>query len=113
MITVDLDTSGIDRCLQRMVDKIAEFGKTDIPTELTAWQVEDMHRKYPNTETPDEHTAETDIWPTSRLALAKRAAEPERRRRVIVSQRPILREVLRTRLHERMVALMQEKLRWR
>jgi hypothetical protein len=70
-----------------------------------------MHRKYPNTETPDEHSAETDIWPTSRLALAKR--ESGAHQRVIVSHRPILRDELRTRLHDRMVALMQEKIRWR
>ncbi len=113
MISVEFDTSAIERRLQDMAARIAEFGKSDIPTELTAWQVEDMHRKYPNTETPDEHTAETDIWPTSRLALARRAAEPERRRRVIVSQRPILRDELRARLCERMRLLMQEKLQWR
>jgi hypothetical protein len=111
MITVDLDSSAVQRRLQSMTDRIQAFGKSDIPTELTAWQVEDMHRKYPNTETPDEHGAETEIWPTSRLALAKRAAEPHRR--VIVQHRPILREVLREQLRARMVALMQEKLRWR
>ncbi len=107
MIEFDLDVSGAQRRLELMAQRIAEFGKSDVPAELTAWQVEDMHRKYPNTETPDDRTAETDIWPTSRLALTKE------RRKVIVWHRPILREELRDRLHLRMRALMEDKLRWR
>jgi hypothetical protein len=113
MITIDLDTSRAQARLQGMADRIKEFGKSDIPAELTAWEVEDMHRKYPNTETPDDHSAETEIWPTSRLALARRAVEPSSRRRVVVWHRPILREALWLRLRERMVTMMQEKLPWR
>jgi hypothetical protein len=107
MIKIALDSAGAQDCLQRMADRIEELGRSDIPAELTAWEVEDMHRKYPNTETPDDHSAETEIWPTSRLALARS------HRRVIVRHRPILREELRERLRARMVALMEEKLRWR
>lgn len=91
-----------------MSERITQFGNTDMPSGLTQWQTEDMHRKYPNIEIVDPKTALTRIWPTSRVNLYK-----DRYRSVPRITRPILRRELFEKLCDRMDALMEEKITWR
>jgi hypothetical protein len=123
-----VEIAGLDQLNQRiaaMADNIAKFGSTDMPGELDAWQVEDMHRHYPQTDTPDDHTATTEIFPRSRvpskhmkarktgrlvpIALAKPRGTAGK---TVVSVRPILRESLWKQLCERMDQLMEKCLSW-
>jgi hypothetical protein len=68
-IKIEADTSDVTDALAHIQQEIAKLPDT-FAEELTSWQREDMHRKWPNTERPDAMTAETDIWPHSRLELA-------------------------------------------
>jgi hypothetical protein len=95
-----------------MANNVAQFGAQELSEELTTWQTDDMKRQYPNTDLDGPSSALTRIWPTSRLALARREAEP-RPRVVRVSARPILRPELFAKLRERMKVLLHEKLSWR
>jgi chromatin segregation and condensation protein Rec8/ScpA/Scc1 (kleisin family) len=122
MLSISIDSSAVSRRLDDMTARIERFGRMDMPAELLAWQTEDMHRKYPNQEEPDDSSTQTHIWPTSRLVLQKRHEQqemhsaPRRRRRrpvIVRGHHPILRLVLVERLHERMKALLREKLTWR
>ena len=49
-------------------NRIDELPRRAMPDELTAWQTEDMKRKYPNIDI-DTLASTTDIWPHSRLEL--------------------------------------------
>ena len=97
----------------------------EMPDELTAWQVEDMRRKYPNiavTNAANQTRAETDIWPRSRQEgnrKQRRAAfkQPKRYRlkgdRVVRSgHRAILRPELFAKLQQRMSALIKKAMAW-
>ena len=66
MLNIEIITEPIEQTLRDMETRIEVLGRTQMPDELTAWQTEDMHRHYPNTDTPDNKTAVTDIWPRSR-----------------------------------------------
>jgi hypothetical protein len=88
--------------------------------ELTAWQVEDMHRKFPNTDLKD-HNATTKIWPRSTAPTTNKKKIMEAMRRPIVrknpsakggSARPILRPELYDKLVKRMSELMEKCLSW-
>ena len=112
-----------------MQDNIREFGHSDIHDELIDWQVEDMHRQFPNIDSDQEYVSWfTQIWPRSRtwdqthrggarLLSSKRtrrkpslAATPRIARGG--SKRPILRPALFNRLVQRMTELMGERLSW-
>jgi hypothetical protein len=105
-----------------MVEKLNNFGKHAMPDELTNWQSEDMKRHFPNTETPDDKTAATEIFPRSRIpsqhkrpsAAARLVplARPKGGSKPPPSTRPILREELWNKLCERMDALLGNKLTW-
>jgi hypothetical protein len=122
MLVISLDVSGLIARLEAMTKKLEEFPK-HMAQELTDWQTEDMSRRFPNTETPDENTVETDIWPTSRLVerdqkkiekiirARKKVGKPLVVRRG--SQRPILRPELYEKLVKRMDELMMKELTWR
>jgi hypothetical protein len=123
-----LDTSAIEARLDDMENRIVAFGQGEMRQELMAWQVEDMHRRFPNSEQPDDHTTDTLIWPRSRTyaethrwpqnarPLTRRQMRPTaatpRLRGVAPAHRPILREELFDRLIERFRALLPEKLKW-
>jgi hypothetical protein len=112
----------INKTLDTMAANIDQLGKQDMARELTAWQSEDMRRRFPNTSQDDDKTVSTEIFPRSRLSKKRKPrlftkplqqvyAKP-RGVKVIGSTRPILREELWTRLCERMSALMSETLKW-
>ena len=109
-----------------MTETLRTFGYTDMPQELTNWQTEDMHRKYPETRTEqlrtkDEVSALTDIFPRSRtyeethphrVHPVKKPTRPLPVLRHTTMQHPILRPMLFDKLYSRMVALLDEKIKW-
>jgi broad specificity phosphatase PhoE len=114
--------------------------KGEWPEEVTKWQREDMHRRFPETTTSVSDnivTAETDVWPRSRLEVGPAAQRPKRLKTVVkqgratlvrrgprqvmpggvgkglvASHRPILRLALLQKLKERMMALAREAIKW-
>jgi hypothetical protein len=117
MLTVSIDgMDALDRRLQMMIDRCAHAGDL-MATELEAWQVEDMRRRYPNIQRPDQNTAVTLVWPRSRVVQRpekhRRAAVARARRvrgggrRLAYSTRPILREELFDKLSDRMAAMLK------
>src|ERR1700746_1073831 len=70
----EVSVEGLE-ALSKKFDELDEQIKalqTEVPDELTAWQREDMHRRYPNTEantTGGLIEASTEIWPRSRLEV--------------------------------------------
>jgi hypothetical protein len=128
MLEISLDVSGLVERQEAMAKKLEEFPKQHMTVELTAWQTEDMRRRFPNTKMPDEHTVETDIWPSSRMARVVerdqkkinailRARKTANRPRLGVirthTNRPILRPELYEKLVARMDELMVKELSWR
>lgn len=130
MFQLHMFTWDAEHTLNRMQMQISLVGSKVIPYELEQWQIEDMHRQYPNVEQPNYVSAETTIWPRSRTyervhkkraareALFRRPLSPMPR---IVSNygkpgstmsRPILRQALYDKLRERVQALAAENLVW-
>jgi len=122
----------ITATLTNMRDDLDAFapisGDSEMSHELARWQVEDMHRKYPNTTVPDPWSVFTLIWPRSRKSKPhrphiigfKRGPYGRGLPRLVrphhgvpTAHRPILRPVLFERLVERMGVMMAEKLKWR
>ena len=113
-----------------------------VPQELVDWQREDMRRKFPTLDVDtrgNETAASTEIWPHSRLETqeeqARRrsqggpkqyrvaSAAPKQHRIVHAapkphrgplprSSRPILRQELEQKLHDRMIRLTFEAMKW-
>ena len=126
---INIEAEGLEQItatLDSMVKQIDQLGKSDMADELTAWQSEDMRRRYPNTKQEDDKTVSTEIWPRSRLSddpSKRRQWKPVRRVYAaprtgtaggtpVHSTRPVLREELFTMLVERMDALLSRVLEW-
>jgi hypothetical protein len=123
---MEIEIEGIDKFASRidaMIQNIDNFGKTDMPAELTNWQAEDMKRHFPETETPDDKTATTEIFPRSRVPSQHK--RPSGTARLVplarpkgasgvrpISTRPILRSELYTSLVKRMSDLLEKSLSW-
>jgi hypothetical protein len=136
MIQFGAELEGVGKSLQDMIERIDHLGRQDVPDELVFWQTEDMRRQRPNTETPNDKTAQTMIWQKSNVARTKKGRR--RRRRKVRRLKPydptradkkprkarrsrgsplpriggVLRIELFTELMERMGKLMREKLKW-
>lgn len=107
--------SAIEEKLQGMLDRIAEL-PDDIAQELTDWQVQDMHRKYPETTHGGGGPAVTTIFPRSRTNTPRRRAirtKTGSKGTIARGKRPILRAVLIEILQARMKALGERTLTWR
>ena len=118
---IEVDSAAVDAALASMIDQLKAF-PDKMANEVNDWQVEDMKRRYPNIERPDEQTVETDVWPRSRLARpyksrgTPRGRPPGRRLPAMIralrglrpapSTRPILRQELWDTLVERMRDLL-------
>jgi hypothetical protein len=112
----------LDQTLAAMVEQCDDFPE-EMATELTVWQVKDMHRHYPNTDLSGD-TAETDIWPRSRIPETnkKKIRRTMKHSRTTIrrsapsvkseQQRPILRPSLYDALVARMTTLMEKCLSW-
>lgn len=117
MINVEAEgMEAIAKTLESMAQQIDALGKQEMFKELLAWQVEDMHRKYPNTTQDDEKTVSTEVWPRSRLSILRSMMRGNPRRVYAppraYSTRPILRSELFDILCVRMAALMDRVLTW-
>jgi hypothetical protein len=128
MLNIQVFTVDAEERLTAMQQLVQNFGHEDMPQELESWQREDMHRHFPNTDTPNYVTAETSIWPRSRtyekthraFSLPRRLQRPLSPRPRLIgatgkpgSERPILRPELFDKLCSRMAELMAGKLTWR
>jgi hypothetical protein len=122
MLYITLDMGGLIARLEDMSKKLEEFPK-QMADELTAWQTEDMRRRYPNTET-EENAVSTEIWPTSRVVerdqkkinkiiKARKSSNMIGTVKRSGSTRPILRPELYDKLVARMDELMAKDLTWR
>lgn len=127
MFEVKID--GIDPLLKK-IDAFSQQIKAlqqAVPQELVAWQREDMRRRYPNVETAtaeNEIAASTEIRARSREPskdthhqgpkqhLIARPGPRQHRGRLPPSTRPILREELKQKLHDRMTKLTAEAMKW-
>jgi hypothetical protein len=131
IVDIKADTSKMLARVQNMYDDLLTAKLETLPSEFEAWQVDDMHRKYPEvTFHPGEQEAivMTRIWPHSRDEIAggarvrrlytipknishKQVLRYEAQSRA-PSGRPILRAELYEQLHARMVGIL-DSLKWR
>jgi hypothetical protein len=112
---ITVDSSAVEKRLDRMTETLKELGTKGIGDELFNWEAEDLHRKKPWAQLYKRgRRASTTIRPHS-LAEMKRSRQTmmraRRRRshrglRQHWSTRPILRAELYTKLVERMHALL-------
>jgi hypothetical protein len=122
MFTVDLDVTPLIQTVSEMLGDLKAFPNA-IGDELTQWQKDDMHRKFPNTAVVED-AATTSIWSTSRtratqgdkkkvariIGRQKKGAQVVRR--VKGPTRPILRLELYNLLVTRMDVLLKTGLNW-
>jgi hypothetical protein len=136
---IEIDSEALKRRLDDMHHKIQHFKAVDLGQELSAWQVEDMHRHRPFTmrwrregrvqTTVRQHSLyemlksegvmlETKARSRYARAVKKHLKHPVKRLRLKYrehrhwSTRPILRAALEQTLGERMARLLEEKLTW-
>jgi hypothetical protein len=122
----EVKVEGLDRVLKKfdtLSEQITGLHQ-GVPDELTAWQRDDMHRKYPNTTVQtqgNETAATTEIWPRSRQPSkdqhhqrqqGPKQYRPAKRGPVVRSNRPILRAELLQQLWDRMVRLASGAIKW-
>jgi hypothetical protein len=113
MLKIELNTSRVEARLAKMLDGIKQFGSEDMSAELMAWQVDDVHRRFPHVEQTDQQTVETSIQTHSHVMAVAQSSRTPRPPRPTVVHRPVVRPQLIDRLRERMVAKAQEKITWR
>ena len=122
-----IELQGVDALAQKFerFSLQLEDAKQELPQELTLWQREDMHRKFPNTQSGrigEDTVATTSIWPTSRAATQKDRRRMRAKRsgprqyaaggRSVRSNRPILRHSLYDKLVQRMTLLLAKATKW-
>jgi hypothetical protein len=124
---LDIKIENVEELVEKLnavVEHVETMGRSTMPEELTAWQKEDMRRRYANTTTPDDKTAFTEIWPRSRLSGQRQVTHraSSRQLRTAVSRpggagrprsdRQILRPELFEKLCARMRALLAKTMEW-
>jgi len=137
MIRISVDASKPHAAVNGMLQKLQHFRRIDIGQEMSAWQVEDLHRNRPFTmRSRAKGRAATVIRPHSLFEVEQRTrvtkgyeravrrllrqlAGGKRRVRKIpkpiqrTSTRPYLRQSMYQVLQDRMARLLREKLKWR
>jgi hypothetical protein len=134
MIKIGFDPDELKRLenlVTDMADKIDHMKRVDLGAELSAWQIEDMHRNRPFTmRSRRAGRATTVVRPHSlyemrasaryQRGMARRVARGTRKSmywfqhwQARFSSRPILRTELFERLYTRMTDLLATKLRWK
>jgi hypothetical protein len=121
---ITIDTMQAEK---RITAMLAKLQVVPVPAELTAWQVQDMRRRYPHTEVLSPTSAATMIYPRSRRESGwLKKKRPQRKTKPLLrgkarrigkpilqtSHRPILRPELFDRLRERMNEMMQREITW-
>lgn len=128
MLVISADVIDTIERIGDMQSNLRDFGNVDVHDELLAWQVEDMHRQYPNIDSDQEYVSWfTQIWPRSRTydqthRVQGRGMRRASRRRTPTlattprlargASRPILRPELFNMLVQRMTDLLGERLSW-
>src|SRR3954469_3217442 len=136
VLEVNIDTAGALQAISGMIRRIDHFRRVGIGAELSAWQVEDMHRHRPFTmRSRAQGRAATVVRPHSRYevmrsrqtqrkvqrvlkAMAKPRARPYRGKGMLylayrrTSARAILRDELLAQLAARMREAMHRLLMW-
>jgi hypothetical protein len=131
----DIHLEGADRLVAQfdhMLDELEESHEK-MQDVLVAWQTEDMKRKYPNLQVKQAGntvSVRTMIWPRSRRERPKKEflkyIKQARRGRLgprkyvpggqaaapTPSRRPILRQVLVDKLHDRMTTEVLGEIKW-
>lgn len=111
-----------DKTLQQFDELTKNIAALEQETSVTftAWQSEDMHRKFPKVEGTGLSLSTT-IYPRSQLPRKKNLTHPGKslRRRATIAasrpgaqHRPILRPELFEQLKERMIAMVKEACTW-
>jgi len=117
MFQITLDAAAADARLAAMINKLQKLPLAD---ELTAWQREDMKRRFPEIQDVTPTSATTLIHTHTRGRGSARGRANRRQRSqgkkaprpIIRSKRPILRPELFDRLCARMVAMLTRELKW-
>jgi hypothetical protein len=133
-LDISVDAEALSKKIDGMIIKIDHFKRVDLGAGLSDFQTEDMHRHRPFTmRSRAKGMATTKIRPHSLYEMEHslratrrvqrfikgRLTSPAKIRRrkpprfyVHTSNRPILREELYSVLEERMVNLLEEKIKW-
>jgi hypothetical protein len=117
MLNISIDASRVEARLDNMLNQIAAFGQTTMPDELLKWQVDDVHRTFPNVDKPSPETAEMSMKThgghtrveSSRTGFLRAPRRP----RTVLIRKPVIRPKLIEQLRARMAAQMQQELKWR
>jgi hypothetical protein len=91
---LEADTAPVLATFDDMLGQLDALPKT-MATEFLAWQVEDVNRKKPVVNTPDDHTVSANFWNAPRSRFAR-----------FFGLRPVLRPKLYAQLVERMGKLL-------
>jgi hypothetical protein len=116
---LSISIQGLDKVtekLESMRRKVRHLEHTDVVHEMRDWEVEDMHRHNPGAKhirlgdkvlirAHSRYEVRRHQLAVRRLIKHGGAVRPS-------STRPILRQMLIDRLHERMTRLLHEKLKW-
>jgi hypothetical protein len=123
-----IGAEAIEAKLEAMIEKIHELKRNDLGDEFADWQTQDMHRGKaavkrvrggvrtivrPHSRHEVEASRHYQRKMVRRISTGtKRAAVAFMQFQARFSQRPILRAELTDQLRERMVELVQSKLKW-
>src|SRR4051794_2012829 len=137
VLEVNIDTAGPLQMVSGMIRRIDHFRRVGIGAELSAWQVEDMHRHRPFTmRSRAQGRAATVVRPHSRYEVLRSRQTPRKGQRVLravakprtrlyrgkglvypayrkTSARAILRDELLAQLATRMRGAMHRLLMWK
>ena len=113
-----------DECLKQfdqVIKNVADLSQNQLTTTFTAWQSEDMHRKFPKVDGSGAAVS-TEIFPRSQLVRPnkdKGRRRSIRQRSIVAASRPspgnakpILRPELYDKLKDRMVEMVKETFTW-
>jgi len=115
---VKVESEATLKQLDELIKNVAELSQTELTTTFTAWQADDMHRKFPKVDGSGASVSTT-IYPRSRLTRTKNLAggKSTLHRSIVAASRPgahrpILRPELFDQLKQRMMAMLKEAAKW-
>ena len=118
---IKVDADAVLKQLDALIKNVGDL-EQETTTTFTAWQADDMHRKYPKVE-GSGLSVSTTIYPRSQLTRRKtlprrqrqmrRRSKSQQPRRGLSQHKPILRPELFEKLKERMVEMCKEAIEWR
>ena len=118
---IKLDADAALKQLDELTANIAALTQTGLTTTFTAWQAEDMHRKFPKVDGSPPSISTNTIYPRSQLPRVQQPRARSTRTRSIIAAgrairsgtaKPILRPELFEKLCKRMVDMLKEACAW-